>query len=115
MAEQDVASLLPLKPAVFHILLALTQRDLHGYGIMQNVREASSGHVILKTGPFYRHLKKMLEGGLVREVERPGDVDSRRGAHYGLTPFGSQVLSAEGERLSELLGLTRQLGVLSRG
>ncbi len=115
MAEQDVAALLPLKPAVFHILLALARGDLHGYGIMQGVREVSSGHVELKTGPFYRHLKKLLEGGLVREVERPDDVDPRRGAHYGLTPFGSQVLSAEGERLTDLLGLTRRLGVLSGG
>ena len=115
MARQDVAALLPLKPAVFHVLLSLAQGDLHGYGIMQGVREASSGHVDLKTGPFYRHLKKLLDGGLVREVERPDDIDPRRGAHYGLTALGSQVLRAEGERLSELLGLTRRLGVLPGG
>ncbi len=116
MAEQhDVAALLPLKPAVFHILLSLTQGDLHGYGMMQGVREASSGHVDLKTGPFYRHLKRILETGLVREVDRPADVDPRRGTHYGLTSLGNQVLSAEGRRLSELLGLTRRLGVLSGG
>ena len=114
-AEQDVAALLPLKPAVFHILLSLAQGGLHGYGIMQGVREVSSGHVNLKTGPFYRHLKTLLEGGLVKEVERPDGVDSRRGTHYGLTPLGSRALSAEGERLSELLGRTRELGVLSGG
>ena len=44
----------PLKPAVFHILLALAGRDNYGYALMQAVREASDGHVPLSPGSFSR-------------------------------------------------------------
>lgn len=112
MTDQDIAALLPLKTAVFHLLLTLAPGQLHGYAIMQGVREASSGLVDLKTGPFYRHLKWLLEAGLVEEVDRPEQIDPRRGAHYGLTSTGRRVLAAEGRRLSALLSLTRRLGVI---
>ena len=62
----------PLKPAVFHILLALADRESHGYAIMQAVREQSGGHVPLRTGSFYRHLSKLIRDGLVVEsADRP--------------------------------------------
>jgi DNA-binding PadR family transcriptional regulator len=112
MADQDITELLPLKTAVFHVLLTLAPGELHGYGIMQGVRELSSGLVDLKTGPFYRHLKWLLEAGLVQEVDRPDHTDPRRGTHYGLTLRGREVLTAESQRLSALLGLTRRLGLI---
>ena len=63
---------LPLKPVVFHILLALADQDLHGYGIMQDVRDRSGGHIRMETGPMYRHLRRLLDDGLIAEAsERP--------------------------------------------
>jgi hypothetical protein len=47
---------LPLKPLIFHILLALAEEERHGYAIMREVRERSGGHIRLETGPLYRHL-----------------------------------------------------------
>ncbi len=65
---------LPLKPMVFHIMLALAERDLHGYGIMLAVRERSEGRIQLQTGPLYRHLKKLIDARLVSEATaRPAD------------------------------------------
>ena len=55
----------PLKPAVFYILLALAERDSHGYAVMQAVRERSAGQVPLGTGSFYRHLAQLIDDGLV--------------------------------------------------
>ena len=104
---------LPLKPVVFHILLALATGEAHGYGVIQSVREASTGRIRLETGGFYRHLRKLLDQGLVAETEsRPADADPRRGAYYRLTTSGREVLAAESRRLSELVDTTRSLGLL---
>lgn len=107
---------LPLKPVVFHILLALAERDLHGYGVIQHVRERSEGRIRLETGAFYRHLKKLLDEGLVEESDdRPDDVDARRGAYYRLTEPGHEVLAAESARMSDLVEASRDLGILPGG
>jgi DNA-binding PadR family transcriptional regulator len=93
-----------LKPAAFHILLALADHDSHGYAIMQTVREQSAGRVPLQTGSFYRHLSQLIDRGLVIEAAGPksGD-DPRRGVYYRLTPRGRQALGAEKTRLTELV------------
>jgi len=110
--KQSAADWLPLKPVVFHILLALAERESHAYGVIQAVRERSGGRIRLETGPFYRHLKKLLDGGLVSESQdRPPDADRRRGAYYRLTRPGSEVLVAESHRLAALVSLTEELGL----
>lgn len=102
---------LPLKPVVFHILLALAERDSHGYGVIQLVRERSQGRIRLETGPFYRHLRKLLDGELVEESDRrPAKDDRRRGVYYSLTRFGREVIAAESRRLAQLVALSDQLG-----
>ena len=105
----------PLKPAVFQILLALAEEESHGYAIMSAVRERSGGAIRLETGPLYRHLKRMLDDGLVEESDRrpsPEEDDERR-RYYRLTTQGRVVLTAEGDRLAGLVRLGRRLGVIS--
>lgn len=110
--DPEVDRHLPLKPVVFHVLLALAERDLHGYGVIQAVRERSGGRVELQTGPFYRHLGKLMDEGLVEESDfRPEDDDPRRGAYYRLTPRGEEVLVAESRRLGTLVAATEALGL----
>lgn len=114
MANANIEGHLPLKAPVFHILLALTERPLHGYGVMQDVRTRSDGRVSLTTGAFYRHLQKLLDGGLVAESdERPEDDDPRRGAYYALTALGRDVLAAESRRMAGLVAETTELGLIS--
>ena len=105
----------PLKPAVFHILLALAGRDNYGYALMQAVREASDGHVPLSPGSFYRHLAKLMDDGLVVEASarRAGD-DPRRGAYYRLTPRGHTELADERRRLATLIAAIDGLRVAPR-
>ena len=106
---------LPLKPVVFHILLALAEQDLHGYGVIQAVRERSEGRIHLQTGPFYRHLKKLMDAGLVLESDtRPSDDDPRRGAYYRLGAPGKQVVAAEANRLATLVAVSEALGLTDR-
>jgi len=107
---------LPLKPVVFHILLALAEQDLHGYGVIQAVRERSEGRIDLQTGPFYRHLKKLMDAGLVVEsTARPAHDDPRRGAYYRLSAPGKEVVSAEASRLATLVSASEALGLTNRG
>ena len=105
----------PLKPAVFHILLALAERESHGYAVMQAVRERSNGAVALRTGSFYRHLSRLIEVGLVAEAgERPADDDPRRGAYYRLTTRGQRALADERRRLASLVAAIDNLRPASR-
>jgi DNA-binding PadR family transcriptional regulator len=104
-----------LKPAHFHILLALADADSHGYAIMQTVREQSGGRVPLQTGSFYRHLTMLIDQGLVAEAPTPKQVDdSRRGTHYRLTPLGRRALEAERQYLTGLVTALGQLGPSTR-
>jgi DNA-binding PadR family transcriptional regulator len=113
--DTAVESWLPLKPVLLHVLLALAEREYHAYGVIQAVRERSSGRIRLETGPLYRHLKKLMDGGLIEESRnRPADDDPRRGAYYALTQLGREVVVAESQRLERLVSLTKELGLVVR-
>lgn len=101
----DTDSFLPLKPQWFHILLALSGQDQHGYGIMQEVLERTGGKVHLWPPTLYGSLKRLVEDGLVGETDKrpaPDQDDSRR-RYYRLTPLGRRVLAAETARLEDLV------------
>ena len=105
---------LPLTPAVFHILLALSDREKHGYAIMRVVEEATQGRMILGPGTLYGAVKRLLKGGLIIESNfRPDPVidDSHR-RYYQLTDLGRAVLTAESERLANLVEHARRQDLL---
>ena len=104
-----------LKPIPLHILLALAERESHGYAIMQAIREQSGGQVTVQTASFYRHLAGLIDDGFVAEAagRREGD-DPRRGAYYRLTPRGRQVLAAEKQRLMDLVAQMKKIPLSPR-
>ena len=103
----------PLTPAVFHILLALSTSERHGYGIMKQVETDSEGKVTMGPGTLYGSLKRMLDAGLVRECEKRVDpaMDDERRIYYQLTDLGSRALSAELQRYQRIVAVaqSRQL------
>jgi DNA-binding PadR family transcriptional regulator len=105
----DPEKLLPLSSSVFHILLALSDGDLHGYGIMQEVAEHSSGQIRLGPGTLYGAIKRLVGNGLIVEAdERPDpQLDDERRRYYRLTDFGQKVLKAEVQRISKLVSVAR--------
>jgi DNA-binding PadR family transcriptional regulator len=105
----------PLKPAALYILLALADQDLHGYAVMQAVRELSAGRVPIQTGSFYRHLSQLMDTGLVAEApaKRPA-TDPRRSVDYRLTARGRQVLDGERRHLARLVATMNALKTSSR-
>lgn len=105
----------PLRPPILHILLALSEGELHGLGIADRVEEASGGVIHLGPGTLYRSLDEMQEAGLVRRAEAPGgDADPRR-KYYRITGRGRDLLRAEMERLQGLVELARHRKILGEG
>ncbi|MCC7448995.1 MAG: helix-turn-helix transcriptional regulator [Anaerolineae bacterium] len=97
--------MLPLTPAVFHILLALADGEKHGYGIMQEVTAITGGTIRMGPGTLYGTIKRLLEAGMIEESdERPDPaLDDERRRYYRLTSFGERVARAETARLATLL------------
>ena len=108
----EIAELLPLPPATFHILIAIADGDRHGYAIIQDIIARTHGAVRLSAGTLYRSVQRMLEQGLIEEThERPApDEDDERRRYYRLTDFGAAVARAEARRLSDLVKLAQASG-----
>lgn len=109
MTEIDVQRLIPLKTHWFHILLSLAGQEQHGYGIMQEVLNRTTGKVRLWPATLYGSIKRLREAGLIEKSdERPApELDDARRRYYRLTPLGKRVLDAECERLEELVHTLR--------
>lgn len=103
--ESDPEKLLPLTPAVFHILLTLVDGERHGYAIMQEVAARTEGKLRMGPGTLYGSIKRMLAEGLIMESgERPDPaLDDERRRYYRITDFGQRVAQAETQRLYQLL------------
>ena len=104
-----VDSLLPLKPKVLHILLAVADGPRHGYSIMQEVLERTDGQVRLWPAALYGLLRELekLEW-IVESDKRPAaDEDDERRRYFALTPNGKRVLDAEVRRLEAIVNHAR--------
>jgi DNA-binding PadR family transcriptional regulator len=113
-ALPDPGRFLPLPAATFHILVALADRDRHGYSILQDVAARTGGALRLSPGTLYGTMKRLLDDGLIAELRQapdPDDDDERR-RYYRLTPFGRAVASAEAGRLTQLLSQARATGLV---
>lgn len=115
MSDLKPDPLLPLPTAVFHILIALADRDRHGYSIMQDVANRTGGKVQLSAGTLYSSIRRMLDQGLIEELAEspdPSSTDERR-RYYRLTRFGKRVASAEVGRMTALMQQARATGLVS--
>lgn len=106
---RQAETFLPLTPAVFHVLLALSDADRHGYGIAKEVASRTDGAVRLGPGTLYGTLVRMLGAGLIEERR----ADERR-RFYRLTPLGRDVARLEAERLAALVHVARAKALLAR-
>ncbi len=107
--DKEIASLLPLTPVVFHILLALTDGPRHGYAIMQDVNRRSDGNVGLGPGTLYGAIQRMEDSGVLEKAEPPpGEAADPRRRYYEMTALGRAALLAETERLESLVATVRQ-------
>jgi len=97
----------------FHILVSLADRDRHGYSIMQEVEERTEGAVKLSPSTLYSAIKRLLEEGLIEELESRPDPehDDERRRYYRLTKAGRRAAMEEAKQLEKLLSDARSQGL----
>lgn len=101
---------IPLKPAHFHILMSLSKRAIHGYGVRQEVEDRTDGKIVLAAGTLYETLQRLQRDGLVEETDPPDDEAERAGSRwrfYQATRLGRAVFRAEVVRLEADLAAAR--------
>jgi DNA-binding PadR family transcriptional regulator len=104
---RSVDHLLPLKPRVLYILLALADGPRHGYAIMQEVATRTDGHVRVWPAAMYGTLRELEDLDWIAESDtRPSDDDERR-RYFALTSLGKRVLSSEIRRLEAIVDHAR--------
>lgn len=109
-------TLLPLTAPVFHILVALSDSERHGYGIMLDVSEQTGGALQLGPGTLYGCLNRMLAAGLLEESDerRDPDMDDSRRRYYRITGGGRKAVRAEAQRLARAVSAARSRRLLGR-
>lgn len=91
--EKQIQKYLPLTEATYYIMLALVE-PLHGYGVMQKVKQIGEGTVDVGPGTLYGAFSTLQEEGLIRMVKK----EDRRKV-YTLTSEGIKVLRGQIHRL----------------
>ncbi|MFF2445491.1 PadR family transcriptional regulator [Neobacillus sp. NPDC058068] len=89
-----------LTEAVYYILLSL-YKPMHGYGIMQNIKELSNGRVTLGAGTMYGAINTLLEKGWIQPVAAYEEKSRKK--EYLITELGKETIMLEILRLNELL------------
>jgi DNA-binding PadR family transcriptional regulator len=109
MTEAEIQAFIPLKTNWFHIMLSLSGGEQHGYGIMQEVLNHTSGKVRLWPATLYGSIKRLIEAELIEESDqRPApELDDPRRRYYRLTTLGRRVLGVECERMEDLVRTIR--------
>lgn len=75
------------------VLAAVEHEPLHGYAVMEALRERSGGAVDLPTGTLYPALRRLERAGYLRSEW--STVNGRRRRTYQLTGAGRRALVAE--------------------
>lgn len=103
-----------LEPHWFQILLAVADDDRHGLAIMNDVLERTGGAMKLWPGMLYRNLARLVDMGLLVEVEMPrgAEVGGGRPRFYRMTPLGRRACAAEAERLARYVDAARRKKLL---
>ena len=89
------------------VLLALTPEPLHGYAVIQAVRELSGGRTVLAAATLYGNLDRLVHARLVATAGE-SVVDGRLRRYYRITDDGRRAAEAETERLQALADRARR-------
>ena len=101
----------PLTHVAYHVLLSLATGNRHGYGVIKDVEERTSGHVVLEAGTLYAAIKRMKDVGWIEDAPSPAGADRRRRT-YGITDRGRAVLRSEARRLESMISWARDARVI---
>jgi DNA-binding PadR family transcriptional regulator len=114
--RRDPESLLPLTPGMFQVLIALADREKHGYAIIKEVARRTGGEIALSAGTLYTIIRRFEQEGVLEESsERPdAALDDERRRYYRVTDFGRDVAKAEARRMETALGMARAKNLIPK-
>ena len=104
----------PLSAQVFQILLSLIDSDMHGYALIQDIRERTRGEISLTASTLYAATKRLLAAGWIDEIDYdspPPDHDDRRRYHR-ISAAGRAAARGEALRLERLTAMARDKRLL---
>ena len=99
----------------FQILLAVAEGPVHGYGIKEKVEARTGGEGRLGSGTLYEAVHRLLEQGMIAEVDPPDGEPSPGGPprrYYALTTAGRATLAEELRRMDAVVRFARNLDLL---
>ena len=105
---------LPLSVPVFQILLSLADRDLHGYAVIQDVAVRTDDEVRLTASTLYAAIARMLDAGLIEEIDDRGSSAGAPRRCYRMTRYGREVAQLEAQRLERSASMARDKRLLPR-
>ena len=107
--HSQAEALLPLSIPVFQILISLSDRDLHGYALIGDIRQHTNGEVNLSTSTLYGAIKRMMRDGLIQKsaIQPAPESNDERRRYYRVTDLGRQVAHCEARRIERLAELVR--------
>ena len=106
MPSSDAHALLPLKPLVFQVLLALNEGDRHGWSLVREIQDRTGDARILPAN-FYRTLRAMLADGLIADAGHRSTSDDERRRYFAVTSLGREVAKLEARRMQALVADSR--------
>jgi DNA-binding PadR family transcriptional regulator len=112
--DRSIQALIPLPLPVFHMLLALSDGERHGYALKREILRRTEGKLNLGSGALYGSIRRMIEQGLIEESDERPDfhLDDERRRYYCITSLGRRVVQAETIRLQNLVRLAaNSLGI----
>ena len=89
------------------ILRSVLRRPMHGYALMQHIKQRSNELLEVEEGSLYPALQRLLKHGLVR-ADWEISPSNRRVRTYRITPAGKKHLEREVSRFERMLdGIAR--------
>ncbi len=98
----------PITPVAVQILLSLSEKDLHGYGIKLEIEERTDGAMSLGSGTLYEAIQRLEKEGRIAEAAIPAtEMSGRKRRYYSLTQLGRDALEQELLELDALVAFAR--------
>lgn len=87
---------IPMTETGFYILYCL-QNEMHGYNIIQTVKQMTNGEITISAGTMYGSLSKMEKDSLIQFIK-----EEEKRKSYIITDLGKEILTIELKRIERL-------------
>ena len=84
------------------ILRSLERQPMHGYALVQHIKQRSNELLLVEEGSLYPALQRLLKEGLLK-AEWETSASNRKVRTYRITPAGKKHLASELSSFDQML------------